>query len=61
MPGKKPRWRRSRKSPERLREICAQGLGDGVEVAVWWQNEARVGNKNEVSRRRAPLRPPVST
>ncbi len=26
-------------------------LGDGVEVEVWWQDEARVGQKNKITRR----------
>ena len=36
--------------PERLKEIRA-GLGDGVEVEIWWQDEARVGQKNKIARR----------
>ena len=36
--------------PERLREIRA-GLDDGTEVEVWWQDEARVGQKNKIARR----------
>ena len=36
--------------PERLKEIRA-GLGDGVDVEVWWQDEARVGQKNKITRR----------
>ncbi len=26
-------------------------LGDGVEIEVWWQDEARVGQKNKITRR----------
>ena len=36
--------------PERLKEIRA-GLDDGVELEVWWQDEARVGQKNKITRR----------
>ena len=33
-----------------MKEIRA-GLGNGVEVEVWWQDEARVGQKNKITRR----------
>jgi len=33
-----------------LKELRAE-LGDGVEIEVWWQDEARVGQKNKLSRR----------
>ena len=36
--------------PARLKAICAT-LDDGVEVEVWWQDEARVGQKNKITRR----------
>ena len=39
-----------KKFPERLKEIRAMP-GDGVEVEVWWQDEARVGQKNKITRR----------
>ena len=33
-----------------MKELRAE-LGDGVEIEVWWQDEARVGQKNKLSRR----------
>ena len=39
-----------KKFPERLKEIRAM-LDDGVEVEVWWQDEAGVGQKNKITRR----------
>ncbi len=50
MRGTKPHWRRSKNFPARLKEIRAT-LDDGVEVEVWWQDEARVGQKNKITRR----------
>ena len=37
-------------SPDRLKEVRAR-LDDGVEVELWWQDEARVGQKNKITRR----------
>ena len=50
MPRTKPRWRRSKNFLARLKELRA-GLGDGVEVEVRWQDEARVGQENKITRR----------
>ena len=30
------------------------GLAPGVEIELWWQDEARVGQKNKITRRWAP-------
>ena len=43
-------WRRSKNFPERLKKLRAK-LDEGVEVEVWWQDEARVGKKNKITRR----------
>ena len=44
------RWRRFTTGSVVLKEIRA-GLDDGVELKVWWQDEARVGQKNKIARR----------
>ena len=41
------RWQRLKNFSERLKEIRA-ALGDDVEIEVWWQDEARVGQKNKI-------------
>ncbi len=38
------------RNPARLKAIRAT-LDHGVEVEVWWQDEARVGQKNKITRR----------
>ena len=50
----------NKKFPERLKEIRAI-LDDGVEVEVWLQDEAGVGQKNQITRRWAKrgTRPPA--
>ena len=50
-----------KKFPERLRKIRTK-LDDGVELEVWWQDEARIGQKNKIARRwvRRGTRPSAS-
>ena len=44
------RGRVQKNFPERLNEIRAQ-LPSNTEIELWWQDEARVGQKNKITRR----------
>jgi len=44
-------WRPSREtSPLRIQEV-REGLPAGTQIEVWWQDEARIGQKNKITRR----------
>ena len=49
-------WQRLKNFSERLKEIRA-ALGEDVEIEVWWQDEARVGQKNKITRAKRGTRP----
>ena len=43
-------WRLLKKSPDRAGKDQS-GLPAGVAIEVWWQDEARIGQKNKITRR----------
>src|SRR5271156_5718941 len=50
-------WRPSREtSPLRIQEV-REGLPAGTQIEVWWQDEARIGQKNKITRRWAKRGP----
>src|SRR3954467_11836521 len=50
MPRTLRRWRFLKSLPATLETIRA-GLPNGTPIELWWQDEARVGQKNKIARR----------
>ena len=57
MPKRKVSSRASKKLPELVAQ-ARQALPDGTGMEIWWQDEARVGQKNKHARRWARPRTP---
>jgi hypothetical protein len=50
MPRTRLRWRLLKDFPDELAAIRAR-LPKGTEIELWWADEARIGQKNKITRR----------